>query len=240
MYSVTYIYIYICVVHTYYLYVHYMHIHYAYISLISCMPNLCMYMCVFVCFLCVCVCTCMHIHAYVCTYISVDEYKMNILILDNSVVEEEDEEEEDIETKTQSSSLSETHSQSTEMKSEWNLESSGEDETCNISQEIGNDIEADVIRRRSIFSHNFEDSEESLGSNASSLSVEDHYLLTTSRRATVLAGIYYIPFIPIINYCISLYEITMFLYNELILTITILMQIITRTTNKTILFRFPH
>ena len=205
MYSVTYMYMYMCVVHTYYLYVHYMCIHYAYISVIKCMPNLCMYMCTFVCFLCVCVCTCMYIHVYVCTYISVDEYKMNLLILDNSVLEEEDEEEEDIEAKTQSSSLSETHSQSTEMKSEWNLESSGEDDTCNISQEIENDIEADVIRRRSIFSHNF-DSEESLGSNASSLSVEDHYLLTTSRRATVIAGICYISFIPIIN-CISLYEI---------------------------------
>ena len=175
----------------------------------------------------------------VLTYLLMNECKINILILDNSVLEEENEEEEDIETKTQSSSLSETHSQSTEMKSEWNLESSGEDETCNISQEIGNDIEADVIRRRSIFSHNFEDSEESLGSNASSLSVEDHYLLTTSRRATVIAGIYYIHFILVIN-CISLYEITHFLYNELILTITILMQIIMHTTNGTILFRFPH
>lgn len=45
-----------------------------------------------------------------------------------------------------------------------------------------------AIERRIIFSRHFEDSDESLGSNASSMCLEDHYLLSQTAKSAIIAG----------------------------------------------------
>ena len=45
-----------------------------------------------------------------------------------------------------------------------------------------------TVERKRVFSRGFEDSNESLGSNASSMCLEDHYLLSQTAKSTIIAS----------------------------------------------------
>ncbi|XP_019851556.1 PREDICTED: triple functional domain protein-like isoform X1 [Amphimedon queenslandica] len=96
----------------------------------------------------------------------------NRLLSDITLVEEEEEEEE---------------------------EEKNEDErgTEDLEEEIQGEVEGEIeekasegntVERRSIFSRGFEDSNESLGSNASSMCLEDHYLLSQTAKSAIIAS----------------------------------------------------
>lgn len=65
-------------------------------------------------------------------------------------------------------------------------EESRENEVENETNEI--QLRLGAGERRSIYSRHFEDSTESLGSNASSLCLEDHYLLSQTSKSAIIAG----------------------------------------------------
>ena len=82
-----------------------------------------------------------------------------------------------------------------EEKEEKNEEERGtEDPEDEIQGEVEGEIEEEkasegnTVERKRIFSRGFEDSNESLGSNASSMCLEDHYLLSQTAKSAIIAS----------------------------------------------------
>ena len=104
-------------------------------------------------------------------------------ILDATLVEEEEEEEEEKEAVEEE--------EEEEKEREDKEETGGRDEEREVKMEEEKKtaiIPNTAIERRIIFSRRFEDSDESLGSNASSMCLEDHYLLSQTAKSAIIAG----------------------------------------------------
>ena len=98
--------------------------------------------------------------------------------LDATLVEEEEEEKE-------------VEEEEEEEEKENEEETRGRDEEREVKMEEEKKmpiIPNTAIERRIIFSRRFEDSDESLGSNASSMCLEDHYLLSQTAKSAIIAG----------------------------------------------------
>ena len=105
-----------------------------------------------------------------------------IFFLDSTLVEEEEEEEKEVVEDEE------------EEEREDEEETGGRDEEREVKMEEKKMpiIPNTAIERRIIFSRRFEDSDESLGSNASSMCLEDHYLLSQTAKSAIIAGEGYI------------------------------------------------
>ena len=102
---------------------------------------------------------------------------LDVFFLDSTLVEEEEEEEEVVVEE--------------EEEKENEEETRGRDEEREVKMEEEKKmpiIPNTAIERRIIFSRRFEDSDESLGSNASSMCLEDHYLLSQTAKSAIIAG----------------------------------------------------